>query len=597
MPKPSKKHLDMVRRYRNDYEQYARDIIQIRDHNQAKIVPFIFNRGQKILHAVSEKMKSEFGFVRIVLLKSRRFGGSTYVEGRFYHQTSLNKNINAFIVAHEKESTNTLFEMTKLMQEKNPIAPSAEKSNEKLLRFDTPAGTGLKSEFRLATAKNVDAGRSQGIHLLHGSEEAYWPDGHTLLNGLLQCMAQPPAPHEIYRESTANGFGNSFQEIVFKIYSDGQYPYYTEDGMVFAWKNPELDWVLVSIPWMVQERFVRGFRPGEKDEFISACKQKVFVEELTEWQDSEAIKLRKKYNLSWEQLHWREWMITNQIEQPSRKECERKFRQEYPDTVPGAFLTTGQNVYCKELCDDIEAQCKEPLVIGEVVDRAGQSRIKLSQFGKFRLWEKPEKSGHYFITVDSGGGLKPSHVAKGIEPDPTCIDVWNHLSGVQCAQWHGHIDYGMIAGVVYLIGRMYGMPVACVELQNHGYTVVKDLVELRYPLYESKPGEPGWLTTKATKPRMVDDLGEMARNGGLQIRCAETVLEMRTFIELNGKFNAASGCHDDRVDSAGMAAELMTMLPKRVQKRKRDQEFSGFSNIRDRVTDRKAETGYKEVYV
>jgi len=598
-PKISQEAIDRVKRYREDCQAHAKDCIKIRDHQTAQIVPFIYNRGQKILHNVVEKMSKDLGYIRVLLLKSRRFGGSTYVQARFYTKTSLHKNISTFIVAHEKESTNTLFEMTKLMQERNPLSPATRKSNEKLLRFDNDKGTGLKSEYRLGTAKNVSTGRSQGIHYGHGSEEAFWPvNAADLLNGLLQCFPDPPAPHEFIRESTANGFGNTFQTGVFEAYAEGAHPYYEQDGITYAWKGDDTDWVLVFIPWFVHERYIKQFKDEEqKQAFIGKMNERVFAPELQEWRQREALDLRKLYGLSWEQLHWRDWAIDNKMSGNTREERKRIFRQEYPATVEEAFLSRGSNVYSKELCDDLQKLTEKPIIVGEIVDRAGISKIKPSLYGKYRLWEKPDKRETYFITVDSGGGIKPHHEADNIEPDPSCIDVWNHRTGKQAAQWHGHIDYGMIANIVWLIGRMFFQAPACVELMNHGYTVVKDLSEMNYPLYEHRVGESGWMTTKRTKPQMVDDLGEMTRNGDIQIRSAETVSEMRTFVEKNGSYSAESGCKDDRVDAAAMGSQMLRLMPKRfVALRDKSQVFTGFANFKDREK-KGYDGGYQEVMV
>ena len=602
MPKPkiSQAAIDRVSKYRSDCQVHAQDCISIRDHQTARIVPFEYNSGQKILHTVAEKMKRETGYVRIIFLKSRRFGGSTYVQGRFYSKSSLHKNRSTFIVAHEKESTNTLFEMTKLMQERNPIAPATRKSNEKLLRFDNDKGTGLKSEYRLGTAKHVNTGSSQGVHYLHCSEEAFWPDNASdLLNGLFQCLPEPPAPHECFRESTANGFGNTFQKSVFDAYSEGASVYYKQDGIPYAWKSPATDWVLVFIPWFIHDRYSKPFNDDEQKQlFITKMNQRVFAPELQEWRKREALDLKKRYSLTWEQLYWRDWAIDNKMAGSSRQERKRMFCQEYPATVEEAFLSRGSNVYSKELCDDLEKLTEEPIIIGEVVDRAGISKIKPNTFGKFRLWEKPDKRETYFITVDPGGGIKPHHEQDNIEPDPTSIDVWNHRSGKQVAQWHGHIDYGMIAGVVWLIGRMFYKAPACVELMNHGYTVVKDLIEMNYPLYEHRVGESGWMTTKRTKPQMVDDLGEMTRNGDIQIRSPETVSEMRTFVEKNGSYNAETGCKDDRVDTAAMASQMLRLMPKRfVELRDKTQIFQGFANFKHREEIGKDSGEYREVRV
>ncbi len=585
--------LEILRTYKRDSQRHAADCIFIRDHNTSKILPLNYNDPQKILHTVTEKQLNETGIVRILLLKARRFGGSTYVQGRFYSKTSLNFNRNTFIVGHEKESTNTLFEMAKLMQERNPIAPETRASNEKVLKFDNKAGTGLKSEYRLASAENVDAGRSQGVHFLHDSEEAFWRDPRTLLTGLLQCLPDPPAYSEAFRESTANGHGNPFQEDVFRAYGEGENVYFearlcdvvkhmhdSDIVFPFAWRQPGTDWVLVFIPWFVHDRYQKAFDTEEqRTQFELKINEKVFDSNEMQWVESEEAKLRRKYGLTLEQLYWREWAIENKCNGDVRK-----FRQEYPATVEEAFLSTGTNVYPKELCDAVEEGCQEPIIIGDLVLREGQSRIRRNKHGKFRLWEKPDDKEPYFITVDSGGGQNQRQKEEKTDPDPTCIDVWNHRTGAQAAQWHGHIDYDMIADVVEMAGMMFGHATACVEVMNHGYTVVADLKRKKYPQYERKPQEHGWSTNLKTKPLMVDDLYRMARDGQIHIKSKQTVSEMRTFIEENGKFGAASGCHDERVDTAGMATQMFKLLPMRLfgrSKGKKPMEF-GFSNISDR---------------
>lgn len=552
---------DAYRRYVNDFESFARDCLVIRDHNTQKLLPFVFNRGQRILHACLEKQKAEKGAVRALLLKSRRFGGSTYTEGRFYWLTSTRFNRNTFIVGHELSSTDELYSMAKLFHERNPFPPATRKSNSKELIFDTDNGRGLKSEYTLACARNLDAGRSQGIHYLHGSECAYWPDAEALSTSLLSCVPDPPTDSEVIFESTANGYGNRFQADVFRAYCEGRHPFYVENGIPYAWHNPGIsDWILVFIPWFVHERYTRPFESeAERNAFEVELRRRVLNKETMTWEDSEALRLMRRYNLTLEQLHWRAWAIENKCN--GRIEV---FRQEYPATVEEAFLSRGSNVFGRLLCDTLEAACKDPILVGDPVVRNGVTRIRPNPAGHLKIWEKPRRDQTYVLTVDSAGGIKPSHEEKQTEPDPTCIDVWNHRTGVQAAQWHGHVDYGVIAELVEMIGALYYRAPACVELQNHGYTVVRDLERVNYPMYEHKPGEPGWSTNKKTKPVMVDRLHELASTGQLQIRCRETVSEMRTFVEKGGKLGAELGCHDERVDTAAMAAMMMTSMARQL---------------------------------
>ena len=73
----------IIRSYIADFELYARECLVIKNHNTAELIPLALNSGQRILHRVAEKQKKECGYVRVILDKARRFGGSTYVEGRY----------------------------------------------------------------------------------------------------------------------------------------------------------------------------------------------------------------------------------------------------------------------------------------------------------------------------------------------------------------------------------------------------------------------------------------------------------------------------------------------------------------------------------
>lgn len=921
---------DIVRDFREDFKRYAAKCIKVRDHNTAKILPLRFRPGQRVMHDIAEKRKAEMGYLRMLLLKNRRFGGSTYISARGYHRATMHFNQNVFIIGHETDSTTTLYRMVLLMQDENPIKPDVIASNINELRFDDPRGKGLKSEYKLATAKNVDAGKSQGIHVLHcclsgdsllicpdgstrtvegiqigdtlvngigrqtvvknkfitgvqdtiavslwlgnetiyatkdhifftlhgkkncrdltendwilvpripitgqitkyhyklekngrakhlgggvcsvdevdipldrgfgyylgyylaegcvklqkdgrpctvhfayhkdekfidkacewfaskyyvkrtnffdesnrgrtylygnllasltenicgrtnkkhipfwffdtneqflhgllegyfdgdgskgydeikllratsirekisrqirriiislgygvpglayydnryrynkktkpiydvalhgdtlarfigskvvsphratkykeandkyyvkikslknggqkhtydlevedvnhnfetvcgvvsNSEEAMWPShADDLLTGLFQCVPRPPSYTEIWRESTGKGYGNTFQRAVFDAYAEGKHPYFkgiishyaphmpgADIEFTFAYHNPGTEWVLIFIPWFLDPSCQRSFSYGETEEvFIGRLKQ---AESKEDDINHEALKLRKQYGLTWEQLYWREWSIKN--------ECNGRiedFHQENPINVIEAFKTKGSNLYNADFCDMVERMCQSPASVGNIMRRMGAAVMEPNPAGHFSVWERHNIRDPYFITVDAAGGKREIHHKENREPDRTVIDVWNHRTGHQAAQWYGHVDYDMIADVVKAVGEMYHNAIACVELNNTGYKVVGDLKDDSYHLYYYKPGEAGWSTNKKTKGPMALDLLDGCRDGVITIRCAETVKEMRTFIEKDEKYGAEAGCKDDRVTSAQMAVQMMDKL-------------------------------------
>ena len=82
------KRLQKVRkRLFSDFPFYAKSALKIRT-KEGQIKPFVLNPAQQILDkAVQDQLKTE-GKVRVIILKARQQGLSTYVGGYLYHQAS-----------------------------------------------------------------------------------------------------------------------------------------------------------------------------------------------------------------------------------------------------------------------------------------------------------------------------------------------------------------------------------------------------------------------------------------------------------------------------------------------------------------------------
>src|SRR5215510_844649 len=102
-----------------DYEIFAREFLKIRTKGGA-IAPLSFNRSQRHIHDRLEEQRAKTGKVRALILKGRQQGCSTYVGGRFYHRTSRNGGLRTFILTHEDQATQNLFEMVSRFHEHMP---------------------------------------------------------------------------------------------------------------------------------------------------------------------------------------------------------------------------------------------------------------------------------------------------------------------------------------------------------------------------------------------------------------------------------------------------------------------------------------------
>ena len=77
------------------------------------IVPFELNAVQRRVHEAAERQLAKSGRIRILVLKARQPGISTYVEGRFYWKTTQRHGVRAFILTHRDQATNNLFAIAK----------------------------------------------------------------------------------------------------------------------------------------------------------------------------------------------------------------------------------------------------------------------------------------------------------------------------------------------------------------------------------------------------------------------------------------------------------------------------------------------------
>lgn len=294
-------------RLRNDFEYYAPRCLKIitkkDEQGRSDIRPFEFNAAQKIIHEHIERMKAETGYVRVIILKGRQQGCSTYTEGRFFWKTSMNQGEKTFILTHQDQATDNLFDMAKRYHENAPawVQPNLGRSNAKSMVFDR-----LNSSYQVSTAGSKGAGRSATLSNVHGSEVAFWEDGSEHLAGLLQAVPLAPGT-EVILESTGKGVGNVF---------------HSQWQMAVSGQS---DFRAIFIPWFIQKEYRR---PAPPDFELISDPEMVPPGELTEEEYAQAFKCDA------DQMYWRRKKIA---ELGGGEEGFFLFKQEYPATPDEAF--------------------------------------------------------------------------------------------------------------------------------------------------------------------------------------------------------------------------------------------------------------------
>ena len=138
-----------------------------------------------------------------IILKARQMGMSTWVAGRFLLKTVLVPGTTSLMVAHTRESAESLFAVVLRMWENLPRplrrrAGRPGRSNVGQITFPK-----IGSEFRIGSASDRNAGRGLSVQNLHCSEVARWSgDAAETLAGLRAALVPDG---ELVLESTPNG--------------------------------------------------------------------------------------------------------------------------------------------------------------------------------------------------------------------------------------------------------------------------------------------------------------------------------------------------------------------------------------------------------
>lgn len=283
----------------SDFPHYAARVLRIKPKTPGPVVPFALNRAQLTVHNAVEWQRKRIGKVRVIVLKGRQQGISTYTEGRFYWRTSTRPGLNAYILTHEQKATDNIFAMVRRYYEHTPQAlrPATAQASAKELYFSR-----LTSGYKVATAGAKGTGRSGTVQLFHGSEVAFWPNADEHMAGLGQSVADAPGT-EVILESTANGVGNLFHA---------------------KWLDALAgrgDYIAVFIPWFWQPEYQTPLPPG-------------FV------MDDEEVEYQALYGVTNEQIAWRRKKIVDDFAGDYAL-----FDQEYPATPELAFRRVDYEPY------------------------------------------------------------------------------------------------------------------------------------------------------------------------------------------------------------------------------------------------------------
>jgi len=453
--------------------------------------------------------------VRIISLKARQLGISTLAEAILFSRSFVYEHSHSLVVAHEMDSSDALFGMTQLFWDTFPFKPMfrAKHASRKELVWDD-----LGSSIRIATARNIRAGRGRTINALHASEVAFWERPEELMLGMRQTVPNRPGSL-IILESTANGVGNWFYDT-WNAAVEGDVEF---EPLFFPWwKHYEYtaSWTGLTEPLYELDEDERGYKALGADD---------------------------------DHLKWRRWAIRNLADGDVLQ-----FMQEYPATPEEAFIASGMNVFPHEHL----TACYQPMdpVRGFLLREGENVRFVPDRFGPLRVFRMPSKDtdwGNYFIGGD------PTHTTRG---DNAAAQVINRRTYEQVAIWHGKIDPMGFGEELAKLGTFYNMAEIATEIEGPGYATIGALQQMDYPHLwrhrwaDKAPGKigetVGWSTTQKRKEWAIGHMLKLIVDHDLIIHDRRTFDESRNYVTLDIGYGPADEEHgfDDCVMAFAIAA-------------------------------------------
>ena len=171
------------------------------------------------------------------------------------------------------------------------------------------------------------------------------------------------------------------------------------------------------------------------------------------------------------------------------------------------------------------------------------------------MWFPPQPNSEYIVGADPAGG--------GADGDFSCAQVIERESGLQCAELHGHFPLRVFGQKLVDMANRFNQALLVVERNNHGHAVLVHVQNMGYAnLYRTKNGEPGWLTTMATRPMMIENLESVLANKPESFHSKRFLNECRSFVRhADGSSSATAGTHDDCVIAMAIAHEARKRGP------------------------------------
>ena len=392
-------------------------------------------------------------------------------------------------------------------------------------------------------------GRGKAITYLHGTETSSWGDEEGLAS-LLASLAETN-PMRLYMfESTARGF-NIFHDMYVTAKRAR-----TQRAIFCGWWRNEL--YSADPDGMVYKVYWDGKLSSEEKVWTRDIKKLYGVE------------------INSRQIAWWRWKMLEGIKD------EALMYQEFPPTEDYAFVMTGSSFFSSSRCTDAMKAAKNTVpdcyrysfgmnFIDTQVIKSNPAVATL------RVWEEPIDTAYYVIGADPAYGSSDW-------ADRFCIQVYRvYADGLdQVAEFAtSELNTYQFAWIIAHLAGAYRNSTLNLEVNGPGQAVIQELRNLRRQAasVQGRQGKDlmnvlgamqnylwrrndtlggpsnsiGWVTTPATKERMLNYMKDYFEREMMIVRSTDAIEEMKAIVRDGGTIHAPGRGKDDRVIASALA--------------------------------------------
>ncbi len=436
-----------------------------------------------------------------LVLKSRQIGYTTEELARDFHHALTHEGHNVLVVVHDEKLKSQLFEALRMMAEaiqELGLLPATRYSTKTELVFrDT--GSAVRIVEAGETERSAEKkGRSGTVHRLHATEMAFWGAPGNTMAAILSSVVDRQEGGELVIESTPNGAGGMFHDLV-----------------KAARNNPESQYKLHFFPWWKHRAYSRPTTPG----FDPAPR--------SDWE-----KRLRKLGCTDKQISW--WRT--KVDDPAIG--TDKALAEFPIDEETCFRAAGRTYIQPETTDYLATTVRAAIRKAKLV-------WKGLALGEAHIFANPLPGRRYVIGGD---------VAEGIGKDNHAAVVLDKATGQMMATFCcNNIEPGDYGIALCVLGYIYNTAIIGPERNNHGHAAIRVITRtIKYKkVFRTKDRRVGWDTNPATRPPLFDELHKACSTHAYSCPDVRVLAEAKTLIiDKDGRPRARDkgkkdGCQDD----------------------------------------------------